>query len=99
MTAQSDMVQQAIACPFSFRTREPGARCSGRVMLLPSEAEGSETSIGKPVAWKIWVLCTWIEQLDLQPEDVELLRSPGRAQLDSSQTIETDVLIVGGGNT
>ncbi|KAK7920060.1 hypothetical protein PG985_008082 [Apiospora marii] len=90
---------QAIACLFSFRTRDPGARCSGRVMLLPCAAEGSENSAAKPVAWRIWVLCTWIEQLDLQPEDEALLRTPGRGQLDSAATIETDVLIIGGGNT
>lgn len=68
-------------------------------MLLPSEAESSEGNAGKCVHWKIWVLCTWIEQLDLQPEDEALLRAPGRGHLDSTETIKTDVLIIGGGNT
>ncbi|KAK8078268.1 FAD/NAD(P)-binding domain-containing protein [Apiospora saccharicola] len=90
---------QAIAFPFSFRTGSPGARCSGRIMLLPSEADSSESTGLKHVTWKIWVLCTWIEQLDLHPEDEALLRGPCRRQLDSAETIETDVLIIGGGNT
>ncbi|KAK8135023.1 monooxygenase [Apiospora sp. TS-2023a] len=90
---------QAIAFPFSFRTESPGARCSGRIMLLPTEADSPEGNVGKHVTWKTWVLCTWIEQLDLQPEDEALLRAPGRQQLASAETIETDVLIIGGGNT
>lgn len=47
--------------------------------------------------WKIWVLSTALENLDLQAENEELLRSPTRP-LDSSNDFQTDVFIIGGGN-
>lgn len=77
-----------------FKTSFPVATCSGRLLLLPTKVRenGKET-----ITWKIWILSTWIENLDLQVEDETLLRSPGR-NLDGFETIETDVLIVGGGN-
>ncbi|KAK7949256.1 monooxygenase [Apiospora aurea] len=90
--------QQAIAFPFRFSTRSPGATCSGRAMLLPSEEKQDAGNSVKRVTWKIWVLCTWIEQLDLHAEDEALLKLPGK-KLDSLETIETDVVIIGGGNS
>ena len=65
-------------------------------MLLPSEEEDAER-LTKHIVWKIWTLSTWIEQLDVQPENEGLLRAPGK-QLDAVETIATDVLIIGGGN-
>lgn len=47
--------------------------------------------------WKIWILSTWLVSLDLQDEDESLLESPGR-QLEGLPRIETEVLIIGGGN-
>ena len=48
------------------------------------------------VEWKIWILSTSLENLDLQPEDEQLLQSPAR-QLEHGD-FDTDVFIVGGGN-
>ncbi|KAK8040052.1 hypothetical protein PG993_008463 [Apiospora rasikravindrae] len=79
-------------------TLNPGAQCSGRAMLLPSEADEDAENGVKRIAWKIWVLCTWIEQLDLHPEDEALLEASGR-QLDTLKTIEMEALIIGGGNS
>lgn len=47
--------------------------------------------------WKIWVLSTRLSSLDLHPEDEELFHGPPK-QLNSSEDIETDVLILGAGN-
>lgn len=52
---------------------------------------------GEELQWKIWVLSTRLESLDLQPEDESLLKSP-RKHLDGAETLETDVLIIGAGN-
>lgn len=60
-------------------------------MLLPLPADGE-------IKWKIWVLSTWLEQLDAHPENEALLKSGGRELNGSSDEIETDVLIIGGGN-
>lgn len=49
------------------------------------------------IEWKIWVLSTFLESLDLQQEDEALLHSPGR-ELDGLATFDTDVFIIGGGN-
>lgn len=63
------------------------------MLLLPvKNALENET-----IEWKIWILTTKLENLDLQPEDEALLQSPGR-QLDGLETLETDVFIIGGGN-
>ena len=48
------------------------------------------------VGWKIWILSTSLENLDLQPEDEQLLQSAAR-QLEHGD-FDTDVFIVGGGN-
>jgi hypothetical protein len=50
------------------------------------------------IAWKIWVLSTILKELDLQKEDETLLQHPGR-QIDGPEDIETDVFIIGGGNS
>ncbi|KAK7979622.1 hypothetical protein PG989_012079 [Apiospora arundinis] len=91
--------QQSIGFQFSFRTKNPGAKCSGRAMLLPSEEHDNGLGdVKKRIVWRIWVFSTWIDQLDLQPENEALLHAPGR-QLDTAgEIIETDVLIIGGGN-
>ncbi|KAF7588254.1 hypothetical protein BBP40_005976 [Aspergillus hancockii] len=81
---------QFIDCGIAFRTESPGAICKGNVMLLP--VKDNET-----IEWKIWVLSTMLESLDVQPEDEALLLSPGR-QFDSLESFETDVFIIGGGN-
>lgn len=85
-----DSWQQFIDCDFSFRTNSPGARCRGRMLLLPIKDNGV-------VSWKIWNLCTRLESLDLHPEDKSLLQAPGR-NLDGSKRLETDVFLIGGGN-
>ena len=66
-------------------------------MLLPNKDTETVERGANHISWKIWVLSTWIDQLDLHPEDEILLRAPGR-QLDAVETIETDVVIIGGGN-
>ncbi|KAK8106988.1 monooxygenase [Apiospora kogelbergensis] len=87
---------QMIGFAFSFNTKAPEAKCSGRAMLLPSEEVDPERDTNH-IVWKIWTLSTWIEQLDLQQEDEILLRAPGR-KLDAVEHIETEVVIIGGGN-
>ncbi|KAE8332816.1 hypothetical protein BDV39DRAFT_199816 [Aspergillus sergii] len=82
---------QFIDCGIVFRTGSPGATCKGKVVLLPVKNR-DET-----IEWKIWVLSTFLESLDLQQEDEALLHSPGR-QLDGLETFDTDVFIIGGGN-
>ncbi|KAF4341574.1 K+ transport flavoprotein [Fusarium beomiforme] len=47
--------------------------------------------------WKIWILSTKLENLDIHPEDESLLYAQGR-NMDNVQKIETDVFIIGGGN-
>lgn len=66
----------------------PAAAASGKVLLLPTKTDDG-------VRWKIWVLSTWLETLDVHPEDELLLRQPGR-KLDGD--LETGVFIVGAGN-
>lgn len=79
---------------FSFETGTPAARCGGRVVLVPEEEEGDGG-----IAWRIWVLSTWVDELKAFPEDVAGLKAPGR-NLDGpeEEVIETDALILGGGN-
>lgn len=75
-----------------FRTNEPAAICAGRILLLPTaKAEGRE------ITWKIWILSTRLENFNEYPEMELRLRCPSRL-LDSSE-IETDVVIIGGGNS
>ncbi|KAF5571498.1 K+ transport flavoprotein [Fusarium pseudoanthophilum] len=84
-------VLQFIDVALSFRTMSPAASCSARIVLLP--VEGSEGSL----EWKIWILSTKLENLDVHPEKGSLLQSPGR-NLSGTTKIDTDVLIIGGGN-
>jgi hypothetical protein len=84
-------VQQFIDCGIAFQTGSPAATCRGKVVLLPVK------SANETVEWKIWVLSTILESLDLQKEDETLLQSPGR-QLGGTEDVETDVFIIGGGN-
>ncbi|KAL8337475.1 hypothetical protein RB598_006395 [Gaeumannomyces tritici] len=79
-------------CALAFRTESPAATCSGRALLLPVPS-GEDA----PVEWKIWILSTRLENLDVHPENEGLLRSPGMG-LDDNGDFETDVLIVGAGN-
>lgn len=76
---------------FTFETTSPAAACGGRVMLFPEADEGGA------VVWRIWVLSTWVDDLKGSPEDVGLLRAPGR-MLQDEAVVETDVLLLGGGN-
>ncbi|KAK5655582.1 hypothetical protein OQA88_5513 [Cercophora sp. LCS_1] len=84
-------VLQWIDCNFTFKTASPAASATGRLLLLPHSNDGS-------LEWKIWIISTWLSDLDMHPQDETLLRSPGR-NLDNHDEIETDVLIIGGGNS
>lgn len=77
---------------FTFETSSPAAKCGGNVQLFPEEGPDGD------IVWKIWVLSTWIDGLKDFPEDVAGLKAPGR-NLEDEQTIETDVFILGGGNS
>ncbi|KAK3985477.1 putative indole-3-pyruvate monooxygenase YUCCA4 [Cladorrhinum sp. PSN332] len=79
-----------IDCRLSFNTSSPAATCSGRLMLIPVSIDGK-------VEWKIWVLVTRIEELDIYPENQGLLTAPAR-ELNGVESFETDVFIIGGGN-
>jgi hypothetical protein len=57
---------------------------------VKAEQDGNET-----IEWKIWILSTRLESLDLQAEDESLLHCPA-TQFDLD--FETEVFIVGGGN-
>ncbi|ROT37870.1 FAD/NAD(P)-binding domain-containing protein [Sodiomyces alkalinus F11] len=83
---------QFIDCALSFRTSSPAATCSGRLILLPVKGSSDED-----LQWKIWVLSTKLENLDLQAEDESLLQAP-RRHLDGLETFETDVFVIGAGN-
>ncbi|KAJ9295985.1 hypothetical protein DTO271G3_5560 [Paecilomyces variotii] len=84
---------QFIDCRVNFRTKSPAASCSGRLLLLPIKREGTEE-----IEWKIWILSTILENLDLHPENESLLHLPSR-NLHGLEYIETDVFVIGGGNS
>ncbi|KAF5595323.1 K+ transport flavoprotein [Fusarium pseudocircinatum] len=84
-------VLQFIDVVLSFRTVSPAASCSARIILLP--VEGSEGSL----EWKIWILSTNLENLDIHPENESLLHLPGRNLIGMTK-IDADVFIIGGGN-
>lgn len=86
-----DMSKMFIDCGLCFRIASPELSCAGKMVLLPMKIDGV-------VIWKIWVLSTWVEDIPRQPEDVTLLSSPGR-NLDESETIKTDVFIIGAGTS
>jgi hypothetical protein len=52
---------------------------------------------GSSVQWKIWILSTYLEDLDLHPENEALLWKPGR-DLKGVEIVDSDVLIIGAGN-
>lgn len=81
-----------IDCGVSFHTISPALDCLGKVVLLPVRIDEGA------VAWKIWILSTWIDKLVQHPEDETLLLAPGR-EFDGVDTIETEVLIVGAGTS
>ncbi|KAK0120504.1 hypothetical protein ONS96_010712 [Cadophora gregata f. sp. sojae] len=89
-------VLQFIDCKFTSRTGSPAATGNGRLLLLPTTAD-EQTQDDKSISWKIWVLSTKVDSLDICTEDVTLLQSPGRV-LPYAASVDTDVLIVGGGN-
>ncbi|KAF7538492.1 hypothetical protein G7054_g2884 [Neopestalotiopsis clavispora] len=81
---------QFINCDITFRTSSPNATCLGSIKLLP-------VKVGGTLSWKIWILSTWVENLDVHPENTTLLGLPQR-NLDGLEQFETDVFIIGGGN-
>lgn len=83
-----------IDCGLTFRTRSPELICEGKMVLLPMRSE----EIGGAFSWKIWVLSTWVTQIVEQPENEELLLTPGR-DLNVTDPTETDVFIVGAGSS
>lgn len=62
------------------------------ILLLPTKSDVDEA-----IQWKIWILSTKLENLDVHPEDESLLGLPGR-KLDGLDNIESSVVIIGGGN-
>lgn len=80
-----------ISGSFTFETANPKAKCEGSVQLLPEQGSDGQ------IKWKIWTLNTWLEDLAEWPEDPDVLTTPGR-NLDDVEHIDTDVLIIGGGN-
>ncbi|KLO83292.1 putative flavoprotein involved in K+ transport [Fusarium fujikuroi] len=84
-------VLQFIDVALSFRTVSPAASCNARIVLLPVESDQGK------LEWRIWILSTKLENLDVHPEDESLLQAPGR-NLNGMADIDTDVFIIGGGN-
>ncbi|RAH46720.1 putative flavoprotein [Aspergillus brunneoviolaceus CBS 621.78] len=82
---------QFIDCGIRFRTSSPAATGKGKVVLLPVQ------TAEKTIEWKIWVLSTMLESLDLHPEDQGLLQGLSKEYGDAER-FETDVFIIGGGN-
>ncbi|KAL8366311.1 hypothetical protein RB595_004873 [Gaeumannomyces hyphopodioides] len=89
--AQFNPVFSFIDCPISFATSSPATKAIGKVLLLPVRGDKNQ------VEWKIWILATRLESLDVHPENEALLRQPGRT-IDGKQDFETQVLILGAGN-
>ncbi|KAH6983533.1 monooxygenase [Ilyonectria sp. MPI-CAGE-AT-0026] len=85
---------QFIDFGFVFTTTSLAASCSGRMLLLPTKTTENGNEV---LEWKIWILSTKLDNLDLHAEDEGLLKSPAKA-LEGLKTIETDVFIIGGGN-
>ncbi|KAF5618351.1 K+ transport flavoprotein [Fusarium sp. NRRL 52700] len=84
-------VLKFIDVALSFKTLSPAASCSSRIVLLPVEGSAAKFE------WKIWILSTKLENLDIHPENESLLQSPGR-NLSGMTEINTNVFIIGGGN-
>lgn len=60
-------------------------------MLLPVIEDGAD------IIWKIWIMSTRLESLDMKAENEQLLRAPARS-LQDAMNFETDVFIIGAGN-
>lgn len=58
------------------------------MILLPIKG-----GLDKVIEWKIWVLITTLENLDLQQENEELLQSPAR-QINCHGGFQTDVSLL-----
>ncbi|KAL4895775.1 hypothetical protein BDV59DRAFT_199761 [Aspergillus ambiguus] len=86
---------QFINCEIVFRTVSPGATCRGTMALLPVKSVYEDNK--ETIEWKIWILSTRLDNLDLHPENEMLLKTPGR-QMGHLEQFETDVFILGGGN-
>ncbi|KAL4758709.1 monooxygenase [Aspergillus foveolatus] len=82
---------QFIDCPLVFKTESPAGLCRVKMLLLLVIDDGAD------IIWKIWILSTRLESLDLQAEDEHHLRAPARPLRDS-MNFETDVFIIGAGN-
>lgn len=89
---KSAAIKQFIDCPILFHTESPGASCGGKIILLPVHENGS-----KSLTWKIWILSTRLDNLDIKNEDERLLKAPG-INFDQEGDMEADVFIIGGGN-
>lgn len=75
---------------FTFKTKSPSTLCKGFVQSVPEVVDGS-------IVWKIWSLTTWMNDFESCPEDEKRLREP-TIPLPTNGNINTDVLIIGGGN-
>jgi hypothetical protein len=83
--------QMFIDCGISFHTISPSLRCAGKIVLLPVNVDGD-------VTWKVWVVSTWVEDLNQYPENRELLRMPGKC-FNEHDIVATDVLVIGAGTS
>lgn len=90
----SVLAQQFIDCDLVFRTGSPAAECRAILKLLPVTKKNEDGT--EAVEWKIWILSTILESLSCHPEDQKLLQAPAKTL--EGPALETDVLIVGGGN-
>ncbi|EFX01714.1 flavin-containing monooxygenase [Grosmannia clavigera kw1407] len=82
-----------IDASLTFHTDAPGATGSGRVLLVPVLTASSNV-----VAWKIWILSTQLDSFDAFCMDESRLTKPLVDPVQSEGPIETDVIIIGGGN-
>lgn len=76
---------QLIDSDLTFRTYAPQATCRGTILLLPPR------NYYGGLEWKIWVLSTKLEKLDLQPDDESLLLRPSEP-LGGSETFKAFLL-------
>lgn len=87
--------QRWVECRFTFKTDSPKATCAGRMMLLPVYPNGEKGEVD----WKIWVLSTWLVDLDnFLPDEGRLTAPSNVPSLARQDKFETDVLLVGAGN-
>ncbi|OHE97143.1 hypothetical protein CORC01_07584 [Colletotrichum orchidophilum] len=86
---------QFIDCNFTFQTVSPAAICHGKLLLLPIKSHRRNVD---SVTWKIWLLSTRLVDYTFHPENLSLLRGPAK-QLGILDQLETDVIIIGGGNS